>query len=423
MKLFHSYTRKIFLLIFLLFNLLNPVSAQWITLNSGTSNSLNRVDFPSLNVGYVLPFSGPLLRTVDGGITWDSLTSLSLWGDLLFDNNIYFVDDSIGFISTHNSNGNVRLYKTSDMGNSWTDLTPDSNLWGIIKIHFLNHQRGYIYVNSAFNDRAWTTIDGGLTWTELTLGFTFGSGTSSLPTMFFVNDSTGYCAGGDGSFLYRGAVARTTDYGQNWSIIIFPNNYSLINSIHFPNQDTGYTVSRSGKIFRSIDEGLSWDSIATLNTNTKSEIFFIDGKTGFVVSDVYLYKTIDAGITWFIDFTTTNGVNLFAVDFPDSTTGYAVGSNGTILKNLNPNGIENINSNDNFITVYPNPLTNSSILEVNVQLKDPEVFIYNIFGKEMMRKKLTANRMEIGKGNLKPGVYFVRVKDNEGEYMKKIIVE
>jgi photosystem II stability/assembly factor-like uncharacterized protein len=414
---------KIFLIGFLFFILLDPVFGQWINLNSGTSNSLNRVDFPSLNVGYVLPFNGQLLRTVDGGITWDSLSSLTLYGNLIGDNNIYFVDDSIGFISTYNSNGNTRLYKTSDMGNTWSDLTPESNLYGILKIHFLNHQRGYIYLYSAFNDRAWTTIDGGSTWSELTLGFSLGSGTSSLPTMFFVNDSTGYCAGGDGSFMYQGAIARTTDYGQSWSLTVLPIYQSLINSIHFANKDTGYTVSRSGKIFRTIDEGLSWDSIATLNTNTKSEIFFIDGRTGYVVSDVYLYKTIDAGISWFIDFTAATGINLFAVNFPDSTTGYAVGSNGTILKNLNPNGIENINSNDNFIAVYPNPITNSSILEVNVQLKDAEVFIYDILGKEMMRKKLTSNRMEIGKGNLKSGVYFVRVKGNEGEYMKKIIVE
>ena len=44
-------------------------------------------------------------------------------------------------------------------------------------------------------------------------------------------------------------------------------------------------------------------------------------------------------------------------------------------------------------------------------------------GEEIMRKELTGNRMEIEKGRLESGVYFVRVKDNERQYIQKIVVE
>ena len=52
----------------------------------------------------------------------------------------------------------------------------------------------------------------------------------------------------------------------------------------------------------------------------------------------------------------------------------------------------------NNIIIYPNPLTTSSILQLNAPLRDAEVIIYNMLGKEMLRKKLTGNRMEIEKG-------------------------
>lgn len=333
-----SFSRLAILLVATVFlyscNKDKPFTSQWENLNSGTSRSLNRVDFPSVNVGYVLPFKGPLFRTVNGGTTWDSLSSLVLLGDALFDNNIWFVDDSVGFVTTHDIYDNMILYKSVDMGNTWTDITPDSNLLGILKVQFLNSQRGYLFSNSAFDDRFWITDDGGTIWTELELGFSLGSGTGSMPTMFFVNDSTGYLAGGDGSFSYKGAIARTEDAGQNWSLTILPEYHSLINSIHFPNKDIGYVVSSNGDVSRTTNAGLTWDNVGSLGAGANAdEIFFIDGETGFIISGISIYKTTDGGNSWSVDFAGATDVNLNGVDFPDRTTGYIVGSNGTILKN------------------------------------------------------------------------------------------
>jgi len=82
---------------------------------------------------------------------------------------------------------------------------------------------------------------------------------------------------------------------------------------------------------------------------------------------------------------------------------------------------------DNSISVYPNPLTSSSILQLNTQLipneSGAEVIIYDIVGKEMMRKKLAGDRMEIEKGNLASGVYFVKVRSEEGQWVEKMVVE
>jgi len=84
--------------------------------------------------------------------------------------------------------------------------------------------------------------------------------------------------------------------------------------------------------------------------------------------------------------------------------------------------VPEISNNKEFI-FYPNPLTSSSILQFNAQLKNAEVVIYDMVGKEMIRKKLTGDRMEIEKGSLECGVYFVRVISEEGQWVEKLIIE
>ena len=41
----------------------------------------------------------------------------------------------------------------------------------------------------------------------------------------------------------------------------------------------------------------------------------------------------------------------------------------------------------------------------------------------MMWKKLTGDRMEIERGSLESGVYFVRVRNEERQWVEKIVVE
>ena len=75
-------------------------------------------------------------------------------------------------------------------------------------------------------------------------------------------------------------------------------------------------------------------------------------------------------------------------------------------------------SNNTAIRIYPNPMTSSCIIEIN-GTKATEIIIYDMLGKELIRRKLTANKTEIRKGDLERGIYFVRVN----EYVKKLIIE
>src|SRR5687768_13001381 len=109
-------------------------SAQWTKISAGTSLQLNKVFFPSKNVGYIVPYKGPLLRSLDGGNSWESLTSMETSSGSFgsADNSIFFLSDNIGFISTIDQ-GMPRIYKTTDMGstNTWVDITPAGEVYSV----------------------------------------------------------------------------------------------------------------------------------------------------------------------------------------------------------------------------------------------------------------------------------------------------
>ena len=71
-------------------------------------------------------------------------------------------------------------------------------------------------------------------------------------------------------------------------------------------------------------------------------------------------------------------------------------------------GIISYQMNNTFF-IFPNPLTSSAIIQFNKHLTDAEVVIYDVMGKEVMRRKMKGNRMELEKGDLASGVYFCEI--------------
>lgn len=349
-----NMVRKSKLLLPLILILPMMASGQWNTLDAGITHSLSKVYFPSEATGYILPVNGPVFRSLDGGKTWDSLSGLTLSTPSYSENDVSFVNDSTGFIAT-NDGLYQTIYKTEDWGENWTDIRPADSLYGKLMVQLFNADIGYAFNNQNFNDRFWITVNGGQDWTERNLTFELGTGTSTLPSMHMVNDSTGYLVGGDGTFLYHGVIGRTQDSGKTWSKTTLNTEYSLVNSIHFPNADTGYTVSRNGDIHRSTNNGQSWDSITHIELPVLSKIYFVSGMTGYVISISQIFKTTDGGENW-IEQASGTSESLADIFFSHPDTGYIVGSNGTVLTTkMGTGGIFNNAGQSGSVKLYPNP--------------------------------------------------------------------
>jgi photosystem II stability/assembly factor-like uncharacterized protein len=108
--------------------------------------------------GYAMgdPVNGQwtLLRTTNGGTTWDNAASLPQAGsEAGWNNSMYWMDDQIGWFGTNNS----RVYYTTDGGSSWSPAnTSFSNSFGV---SFANDLTGMAAGNGTD-----LSTDGGNTW-------------------------------------------------------------------------------------------------------------------------------------------------------------------------------------------------------------------------------------------------------------------
>ncbi|HOQ50033.1 MAG TPA: YCF48-related protein, partial [Candidatus Kapabacteria bacterium] len=88
----------------------------WDFVNSGTDQELKSIFFYGQSIGYAVGSSGTIVKTTDGGNNWTALTS----GTSNTLNSVYFVNNNEGFVS-----GNVGLLlATKDAGATWSQVTP-----------------------------------------------------------------------------------------------------------------------------------------------------------------------------------------------------------------------------------------------------------------------------------------------------------
>lgn len=179
--------------------------------------------------------------------------------------------------------------------------------------------------------------------------------TSQLISVYFVNGTTGFACG------LNGKVLRTTNAGVNWNSSTILDTIVKYNSIFFINVSTGY-IAGSRLVFDSIgitainpivikttDNGLNWVSVLHDTLFTLWSISFINDNTGFAVGGLYgqgpnkLIKTTDAGASW-QGTTLGNGYANF-ITFKDPNTGYITANGGDIFRTTNAGANWNLLNN------------------------------------------------------------------------------
>jgi photosystem II stability/assembly factor-like uncharacterized protein len=172
--------------------------------------------------------------------------------------------------------------------------------------------------------------DGGASWTMLHGRETglWGTGlTAPFCAVHALNDTVVIAVNRDG------AVVRTTNGGDTWSIV-FSQNGLYCYSVTFLDAQYGIVGGGIGKMLYTTDGGRSW-SVRSRYASSGSP----DGvamHTPFdwvaVTSDGLIHRTLDSGATW-TQSTITPRVpqkSLSAIRFADALRGVAVGSEGAV---------------------------------------------------------------------------------------------
>lgn len=331
--------KKILLLIILIQSISFPQSG-WIEQVSGTTQNLTSIFFTDINNGFIVGNAGTLLKTTDGGTTWD-LQSL---GNTVNLKTISFLDSQNGYIFGPGKT----FYKTTDAGNSWQNLS-DSIKYSFQAMSFLNLQNG-IAIQSSYNDTAivYRTTDGGLSWNYLSK-VTNENTYLQLLDIYYLDENTIVTAG---YMAWSAVVHQSTDGGVTWSfrLLAGSSNGVAYTKTQFINSTTGFLLINSGQssmyssdIYKTLNSGTSWQSVNASLPLCRS-IFMLDENTGYAVGNnqYYLgdakpgaiYKTSNGGTTWIQQVSNTNKT-LRDVYFTDPDHGIIVGDNGAIFKTTN----------------------------------------------------------------------------------------
>ncbi len=72
------------------------------------------------------------------------------------------------------------------------------------------------------------------------------------------------------------------------------------------------------------------------------------------------------------------------------------------------------------LAVYPNPVTNGKIFVTSKSGENKDVSIYDVLGKLILQSSMSSKELNIS--SLSPGVYIIKVRENEATATRKLIV-
>ena len=293
-------------------------NAQWAKQNVNTTSGLRGLSVVSAKVVWASGTGGTVLRTVDGGASWDVIAVPG--GEKLDFRDIEAFDAKTAYILSIGSGESSRIYKTVDGGATW-------------KLQFQNKDEKAFYDAIACWDRdnciamsdpvgghypIISTTDGGTNWKQM------------------VSDKMPTAKDGEAAFAASGTCLITQ--GRTNAFLV--------------------SGGSDARVFRSGDRGMSWAVADTpmVKGTAGSGIFSIamhDGKNGAIVGGNYekpdtasknIAYTTDGGVTWHTPGTAYPNGYRSAVAYLDAKTLLAVGTSGSDLSTDNGGSWQKVDS-------------------------------------------------------------------------------
>ncbi|MCU0373616.1 MAG: T9SS type A sorting domain-containing protein [Ignavibacteria bacterium] len=419
------------IIIFILFFSASYAQQGWFQQTSNTQNDIYNIKFFNENTGIAIGMSRTVLRTTNGGNSWQPITLP------VFPNGTaaYFFplkNTTTGWISGSGWNGVYRaaIMKTTNAGVNWG---PYINYTGEAKqLYFLNDLMGWAIVSPP---RILRTEEGGGWWESCYIGYNYSF---IMKGIIFTDSLNGYVYGFD-TTAKKGSLLKTANSGANWIYTVSDYPYSF-NSVYFINSQTGYIACDSGRILKTTSAFSNFEVLTPRSLKNLSSIQFINSQTGWAVGVDYslqvlglVMKTTNGGNNW--SSYMTGGSWLYDVDFVNQQTGWACGWFGTILKSTNGGSVyaggNNTTVPSEFVLSqnYPNPFNPSTIISYQLPITNfIKLAVYDITGKEVAVlvneiKKAGFYETEYDGSNIASGIYYYQLSvDNKPLATKKMVL-
>ena len=411
----------------------NHTKAQFVSVTDCDANGTDHsIFFINPDTGFVAGEAnakGIIQKTMNGGNTWANVYTSTANAEWVYD--IYFANSDTGIAVGESGT----ILRTIDGGTNWSRQTISNVIFN--SVHFPTSTVGYITGQGTPQAPIYKTIDGGMNWTAQV-----SNADSALVSIFFVNADTGYAVGS-----YD--ILKTINGGNTWTRS--NNNYSSNGKIYCTDANTCYVSSYSSFVapmIKTIDGGATWNplSLPILSPPygyVTTSVYFTDALTGYATGVKFdttnstaigtIFKTTDAGQTWYNINTTINNITLqntflTSIHFVNSQIGYAQGGVGKVLKTSNAGGnttgIDSGNEKENEMNIYPNPFSSQTTLQTNRNLINATMTVYNFFGQMVKQiKNISGQKVILHRDDLPSGLYFIRLaQDNKIIAADKLVI-
>ena len=355
----------------------------WKSISSPTDKLLRNLSFVDSLTGWCVGQGGTIIHTTDGGASWEIQNSTVEW----FIVDVFFLNKNVGWALTIKETppfGTIIL-NTTNGGNNWIQSAyPENNIF-MNTIFFFDSLNGFL--GGSIISR---TTDGGLSWQEADIDSNMISG---LPVynFSFYNRQFGYACGG---FIdLAGVIWKTTNYGLNWSATgVSPDQ---IFDLYVIDSLSAITLSGDPEGFfevgdiKTTDAGETWSYDALSFFALSFAIDFRTENEGWSASGFKFIYTTNKGMEW-LETSIPDSAVIFDLQFTDTSTGYAVGENGAILKyDRHPSAVihedeENPLLNFDLMPNYPNPFNPKTTIRYTVpELQFIVLKVYDVLGNEV----------------------------------------
>ena len=324
--------KKIILVLLLLTFKLGIAQTGWFWQNPTPQGAdLNDVVYLNSTTIIAVGQGSTFLKSTDSGLTW---TEKSLFPyDISALNKFSFVsiyasdENNIKLLlRSQNYNNTIFIYdmvRSTDGGTTWnTDFigyTPEDKF---TKITFTNNNTGYVFSQFNSNPEIYRTTNAGINWNKFKI-----NGDSTLQSVFFLNQNTGWIGSWNNRKFYR-----TSNAGIQWDSCIIQDNFYVP---YFINENTGW-IAPFGRSYKTTNGGINFTQQGGVDI-FPSSIFFTNINTGWVVGSRGVSVTTNSGVSWQLTYYSPqyNFGNSIGNAGSSGTNIIAVGINGKMVKSQN----------------------------------------------------------------------------------------
>jgi photosystem II stability/assembly factor-like uncharacterized protein len=415
----------------------------WTRQSTTYTSSLKAVHaLDAMNV-WAAGSNGLLIHSEDGGVTWDSVPTLTS----KYLATIEFINADTGFVAgDDNETGNPYdgahlLQRTVNGGQDWEfkGLIGGSQNT-VFDLDFVEGpsgepMRGYAVGGLA---NVWISYDWGDTWDHVS----GDCGEGNFNSCYFADSITGWFVGTP-SNVKPYTIMYTDDGGKSFIEQVDPNEIKL-NGVCFGSELQGIAVGNSGIVMYTSDGGTTWetctDEDVTGGSKTWFSVFLTEtGKAWAVGKNGMIVHSGDWGHTWEAQASNTTQL-LSEVYFINDNEGWIAGglTENVVLHTTNggKSGIgtgiedpEEVPGTAFFMEQnYPNPFSTSTI--INYTLGHPgkiSLSVFDIAGRKI--QSLVNEFQSEGKhsviwdaGQFSDGIYFYELNIDQGPVCVKMMM-